>query len=1050
LFAGFTATVSMQISRIAIALSILLSATTLWAASDTAIDFNRDIRPILSNNCYACHGPDKGARKADLRLDTHDGLYGKIDDVFPVVPGKIDDSQIYLRITSNDDEFRMPRPSSGKVLTPRQVATIKQWIVQGAPWKDHWSYELPVKVPPPAVTDSSQPPGNPIDGFVLASLRTNGLSPAPQADRINLMRRLSQDLVGLPPSTRELDAFISDSSASAYDSLVDRLLASPHFGERMAVYWLDLVRYADTIGYHSDNARAISPYRDYVINSFNNNKPFDQFTVEQLAGDLLPEPTTEQKIASGYNRLLETTTEGGAQAKEYIAKYAADRVRNVSSVWLAATMGCCQCHDHKFDPYWSRDFYQLAAFFADIQEPAIALPQPELLLPDETQKARLADFDARLAAQREKLQKSTPELAAAQQEWEKSLGVRQSVQWKVLTPVSAVASNGTVLNIADDGAIVAGGNSPDKDTYTITVQTDLAPITAIRLEALAQPGLPGNGPGRAPNGNIVLTEFSVRRRDAASTTQPGAAAATMPSTQPTIAVPLQNATASFEQPNAQNPARHLASSSLNPGKPGLVGWALLGGLGRDQYAVFETASDVGDGSLTTLVITLRQDYGERHTLGKFRLSATSNSRPVRAAPSVPKEIQAIRSIDPQKRTPAQNDAIAAYYRGIAPLLAPVRDQIAAIEKQKAEFVATVRKTLISVAGRPREIRVLPRGDWQNDSGPVVLPAVPHFLKQLNVGDRRATRLDLARWIVARDNPLAARVFVNRLWKLFFGQGIARTLDDFGSQGQWPTHPELLDWLACEFMDSGWDVKHMIRLIVTSQAYRRVSEPTAEMRDRDAFNFWLARQGRFRLDAEFVRDNALAISGLLNDEIGGESVKPYQPAGYWDFLNFPKRTYEPDHGAKQYRRGLYTWWQRTFLHPALVAFDATGHEECVAERARSNTPQQALVLLNDPTFVEAARVFAQRILTEAQGDDRAKLAWAIRQALARAPQEGEEKILLHMLAKHRLEYVAHPDDARKLIATGESLAPNNLAAPELAAWTNVARAILNLHETITRS
>jgi hypothetical protein len=708
---------------------------------------------------------------------------------------------------------------------------------------------------------------------VQAKLREHQLKPSAAADRVTLIRRLSFDLSGLPPAPHEVDAFISDSSPDAYERLVDRLLASPHYGERMAMYWLDLVRFADTIGYHSDNPRNITSYRDYVIAAFNDNKPFDQFTIEQLAGDLILEATTEQKIASGYNRLLMTTEEGGAQPKEYAAKYMADRVRNVSAVWLGSTMGCCECHDHKFDPFSTKDFYSLAAFFADIQETPVGKREPGMLLASDEQAAELKRLDDRIAGLKQKLTTDTSELSAAQAEWERA--VRE------------------LADFGDDGK--------------------------------------------------------------------------------------------EEQKSRRNRGR------------------------RNRQAA----------------------------------QSTDRYQP-------PKEILDIVLLDPDKRSDEQRKKLAIHYRTVAILLDPTRADLAAVEAERKNLYDSIPKTLVTVAQPPREIRILPRGNWLDDSGEVVLPAVPHFLRQLDVGDRRATRFDLAQWLTAPDNPLVARVLVNRLWMLFFGHGISKSMEDFGAQGEWPTNPELLDWLAVDFIDSGWDVKRLVRMMVLTHTYRQTSIPTAEQKSLDPQNRYFARQSRFRLEAEMVRDNALAVSGLLNLKIGGESARPYQPAGYWDFLNFPKRTWQHDTGENQYRRGLYTFWQRTFLHPSLLAFDAPTREECTSERVRSNVPQQALVLLNDPTYVEAARVLAERVLKEASASTDERLNWLYRRVLSRAPKEEERTILVALLEKHREQYTSNSTAAEKLVATGLAPVPKDLDLAEFAAWTSVTRTVLNLHETITRN
>ncbi len=814
------------------------------------IEFNRDIRPILSDNCYQCHGPDSNKRQAELRLDDKQGLFNELPSgTRAVVPGKPAESELLRRIQSTDPSEMMPAPESNKKLKPREIALLKRWIEQGASWQGHWAYIRPQRPKPPDVPRDGFVQ-NEIDRFVLERLRQERLKPAQPADPFTLIRRLSFDLTGLPPTAEEAGAFEHDAQRdpkSAVDAAIDRLLASPHFGERMAIHWLDLVRFADTIGYHSDNPRDIAPYRDWVIAAFNHNMPFDEFTLAQLAGDLLPSPTREQLVASGYNRLIQTTEEGGAQAKEYIVKYAADRVRNVSSVWLGATVGCAECHDHKFDPYTQKDFYSLAAFFADVKETAVGRREQGMLLPNAEQATQLAQLDAAIAPHKKTLETSTPELEAAQVEWEAELKAKP----------------------------------PEK--------------------------------GKEP----------------------------------------------------------------------------------------------------------------------------------------PKPIAAILKLDAEKRSDAQQKQLATHYRTIAPLLESIHKELASLEKQRTALVDAIPKSLITVADTPRTIRILPRGNWLDETGPEVTPAAPLFLTSLNAGDRRATRLDLARWIVSAENPLASRVFVNRLWKLCFGNGLSRTSDDLGSQGEWPAHPELLDWLAVEFQESGWDVKHMLRLMVASGTYRQNAQGSSDARQKDPYNRLLARQSSFRLDAEMVRDNALYVAGLLSPRVGGESVKPYQPEGYWEHLNFPKRTYFNDSGERQYRRALYTHWQRSFLHPMLLAFDAPSREECVCERPRSNTPQQALVLLNDPTFVEAARVFAERIVRDGGDSDSDRLGWAFRRALSRSPRSEELTVLSDLLSKHRATYTADPAAAEKTAASGESPRAKGLDAIEVAAWTSIARTLLNLHETMTR-
>jgi hypothetical protein len=991
-----------------------------------SIDFNRDIRPILSENCYFCHGPDKNKRKADLRLDTKGGLFDEIDDVRPVVPGKPAESDLLRRITTQDEEDHMPPAKSNKSLSAKQVALIKRWIEEGAEYKGHWAYIKPVKVAEPSINGNVK---NAIDKFILAKLKEHDLQPGVEADKITLCRRIYFDLLGLPPTPQQVDAFTKDQRPDAYEKLVDELLASPHFGERMAVFWLDQVRYADTIGYHSDNPMNVSPYRDWVIAAFSQNMPFDQFTIEQLAGDLLPNSGVSQKVASAYNRLLQTTEEGGAQPREYEAKYAADRVRNVSAVWMAQTMGCCECHDHKFDPITTKEFYGMEAFFADVMEAPVGKREPGMPLPNVQQQEELKQADEAIADARAKLNVATPELAAAQIEWEKS--VATEVKWETLDPQTFTVQGESKLKKLDGGLLQTVYKVGANENYTVTAHTDAKGITGFRLEALPDDALPAHGPGNAPNGNFVLSDIKIT--------------ATLTGGKP-VEIPLRNATADFSQEGF--PIATVLDAKRKNRKNS--GWAIFPEVGKPHEAFFEVAKPLsGEGGIN-LTFTLNfQSQFPQHTIGKLRLSCTTAPEPSRKA--MPANVRTALAIAAEKRSAEQKETIAAHYRTVAPLLQSKRDEVAALEQKKQQLLDALPKCLVTTAAAPRVIRVLPRGNWLDGSGPVMAPVVPASLGRLAIepADRRATRLDLARWIASRDNPLTARVFVNRIWKMFYGQGIARKVDDLGSQGEWPTHPELLDWLAVDFMESGWDIKRAVRQMVTSATYRQTSVPTKEQRERDPANQWLAHQARFRLDAEFVRDNALAVSGLLVDHVGGKSVFPYQPAGYWSFLNFPAREWQNDKGEGLYRRGLYTHWQRTFLQPSLLAFDAPTREEAVCERTRSNVPQQALALLNDPTYVEAARVFAERIVRGASVDGD-RLEFAFRQALSRSPKPQEAKLLLDLLEKHRKEYLADPAAAVKLISAGDAPSAKDLNVVEWAAWTSVARTILNLHETITRN
>lgn len=819
------------------------------------IEFNRDVRPILANTCFLCHGPDKTSRKAQMRLDIRDEAMKRTrSGAIPIVPGKTEQSEFIRRVfaTADDDDL-MPPAKAHKPLTARQKEVLRRWIAQGAIYQQHWSYEKAARPPVPAGQ-------NAIDFLVQKRLIEIGLEKSPPADRRILIRRLYFDLIGLPPNPAEVEAFIKDNSLGAYEKVVDRLLQNPHYGERMAIGWLDVVRFADTIGYHSDNPRNVWPWRDWVIQSFNDNKHFDRFTLEQIAGDLLPDSSQETRVGSAFNRLLLSTEEGGAQPKDYQSRMLTDRVRAIGAAWLGQTTGCAQCHDHKFDPFSQRDFYSLGAFFADLQEPIVGKREEGMLVASPQQAARLAELDAQLAELKGKLPTILPQLQAERKKWEADV----------------------------------------------------------------------------VSGNVTLAELQA-----------------------------DSIASAAEKKTARNVVNLL----------------------------------------------------KRKT---------------------------------RKLKPAEKEIIDAYFRTKVTKSTADSEAFAKIERDRKALYDSIPKCIVSISmPNHRTVRILPRGNWMDESGEIVKPALPHFLPQPKIEGREPTRLDLAQWLISRDNPLTARVFVNRLWKQFLGVGLSKNLDDLGTQGEWPANPELLDYLACEFVDSGWDIKHLVRAIVTSETYRQTSIATPAQLARDPYNRENARQGRFRLDAELVRDNALAISGLLVPRIGGPSVKPYQPDGYWENLNFPPRTYVSDKGENQYRRGLYIWWQRSFLHPSLLAFDAPSREECTAERSRSNIPQQALALLNDPTYVEASRALAARILMECHGSVDQRIAWAWQQALQRDPAPDEIRIARALLEQNLAIYRNDSPTADALLQAGMSPIPPGLEHGELAAWTHVARVLLNLHETITR-
>ncbi|MBA61380.1 MAG: hypothetical protein CMJ76_03350 [Planctomycetaceae bacterium] len=967
-------------------LSFGLCIATLMhtVVSAQQVDFDRDIRPILSNNCFACHGPDENARQAELRLDDKDSVFAG-RDIALIQPGNSATSELFRRIASTDENEIMPPADFRKKLTSQQIDLIKRWIDQGAEWKQHWSWTAPNR---PQVPQADQKAvANAVDNFIFQQLEQDGLSISSPADRVTLIRRLSFDLLGLPPSTEEVAAFVNDKDPNAYSSLVQRLLKKPQYGERLAMYWLDIVRYADSNGYHADKTRQIAPYRDYVINAFNSNKPYDEFVREQLGGDLMENATTEQQVASGYNMLLQTTDEGGAQAKEYLAKYSADRVRNTASIFLGVTLGCAECHDHKYDPFTTQDFYNFASFFADINEVGVgnapAFPVINGMLADQ-----IADKNKTVADKQNILNTLSREISETRKLWETALSKQSNTsiiasKWQYIGPISAASFNEahdkSFVNeseVIDLNVAVGGRNWAEKDFADATIHAlDQSPNAAHYLQR-------------------TLSIKAASKVELRFGSDDG------------IRVWVNQ--------------KEVLNNKVTRGPA------------ADQEKVTVELTE-GD---NTLLVKISQGAG-----GAGFYYAHNSS-------GIPSEIMAI--LLKTERTEPEQNKLSDYYRDNSADLKPQRDEIVQLQQQLEELNKSAPRTLMTRVREPRMIRVLPRGNWMDDSGTEASPTVPGFMKPLTIEGRRPNRLDLANWMVDPDNPLTSRVVVNRLWKLFFGSGLAEPLDDLGAQGTRPTHPELLDWLAVELIDSGWDLKHIASLIVHSNTYRQASTLTAELAGLDPYNHKYARQSQFRLEAEMIRDTALSISGLLSDKVGGLSVKPYQPAGYWKHMNFPKRTWQMSGGNDIYRRGLYTHWQRMFLHPSLLAFDAPSREECTVSRPRSNTPQQALVLLNDPTYVEAARAFAERILAEGGGDDSSKLNWAFQTALSRNVNPNEANVLLTVLAKHLENYKTNPQTADEYLSVGRHAIAETVDKSELAAWTSVARIILNLHETITRN
>jgi hypothetical protein len=1041
------------------AVVLLLAQVSLAATSaQAALEYNRDIRPILSENCFACHGPDSAARKAKLRLDRfEDAVAARAESTPAIVPGKPDESEAVRRIFAKDEDDVMPPPASHKKLTDAQKDLLKQWIAGGAAYQPHWAY---LKIVRPVVPNNSLQSvtedkasasklnmeyfvrsRNPIDAFILRNLVSKGIKPSPEAGKYRLLRRLSLDLIGLPPTPEELGAFLKDDSARAYERQVDRLLASPHFGERMAVSWLDLVRFADTVGYHGDQNENTFPYRDYVIDSFNRNKSFSQFTIEQIAGDLLPQPTAEQKTATCFNRLNMVSREGGSQPKEFLAKYTADRVRTVAGAWLGSTIGCAECHDHKYDPISTKDFYSMGAFFADLKQWGVYAeylpytPNPELTAldfdhhpyPPEIEvenhylqgrrEKLLRQVDDLLAASAKKLKANKGEKAGFEQWRQAGFGFLKQdpsgwrspepkVSFKMKATNEVVKENFTI----SDGATISFSDKP-KENIQITVPVS-GWIAAIRLEVVPQTN------ALSPRGQWTLKGASISlgatlKSDVATNKLSFLYAEADRKEQDFfMGVPIAGVTDRWR--TSTNQVLHTAVYLLDkPVQAGTNDSLVLG---------------LGTGALTSVRVSI-SPFAALEPLNAGLINPGFKKELGKARPS--KSVSTVYLLS----TGWDTNAFA---------------QVKKLKREAWECHDGRSRVMIAKSVEPLTIRVLPRGNWQDESGEIVQPATLHFLPQpANPGNRRLNRLDLARWLVSPENPLTARAFMNRAWKQFFGTGISAVVDDLGAQGEWPVHPELLDWLAAEFMESGWDVKHMVKLLVMSATYRQDSNDRRELKELDPNNRWVSHQSPRRLEAEFVRDNALRISGLLNADIGGPSSHPYQPEGYYANIQFPSRDWHADRDERQYRRGLYTHWQRAFLHPMLANFDAPAREECTANRTVSNTPQQGLTLLNDPEFVEAARVFAGRLLQAPKKSDEQRIALAYEMALARPARDKEKEGLMKFLCAQREHYQAHVDEAEKLLRVGIAPTPEGIDKGELAAWANLCRVVLNLHETITR-
>ncbi|MSQ96252.1 MAG: DUF1553 domain-containing protein [Gemmataceae bacterium] len=1033
----------MRLSAMFASALILVSAASAQPARP--IEFNRDVRPILSDACFQCHGPDKAKRKAKLHFDTEEGAR------LAFVPGKPDASELIQRITATDTTKRMPPPSAAVTLTPKQIDTLTRWIKEGAKWQKHWAFIPPARPALPVVKDKAWP-RNPLDHFVLARLEAEGLQPSPEADPVTLIRRMSLDLTGLPPTPGEVDQFTKAWHAAGakrelvIGQLADRLLAAPRYGERMAQRWLDGARYADTNGYQTDGERIMWRWRDWVIEAFNNNMPFDRFTIEQIAGDMLPNATLEQKIATGFNRNHRGNSEGGVIPEEYAVEYVVDRVDTTSTVWLGLAAGCARCHDHKYDPLSQKEFYQMFAYFNNVPERGKAIKYgnspPYIKSPTREQAKKLAILHAAADQAKTRFEMLQPMLNDAQLAWEKALDPKQNSDWSFTRhqvehfPLDDL--NGSHA-LSGRPALGPGklGKSVHLDGASWIATGDLGAFGFFDKFSLGA----WINPASARGGAILSRMVDTDRADGYN-------------------VLLINGKLHVQLVKRwlDDAIRIETVDSLEPNRWQHVFVSYDGSREAKGLKVYV------DGKLAKVKVNLDDLNQNFNTKEPFRIGAGGGSRfhgaidDVRLYDDVVapddvatlaniESIAAIVALPPVRRSPAQRHKLRTYYLETLALQS-IRETFAAMlkaEKDLEKYDATIPTTMVmEEMPTPRDTHILLRGEYDK-KGVKVLPAVPAAFPALPKGTPN-NRFGFAQWLVARENPLTARVAVNRHWQMLFGAGIVRSVEDFGAQGDWPSHPELLDWLAVEFQGE-WDTKRLLKLIVTSATYLQSSRISPALLQKDPDNRLLARGPRFRLSADVIRDQVLFASGLLIERQGGPSVKPYQPAGLVMELTGTEE-YVPDHGENLYRRSLYTFWKRTIAPPTLMTFDAANRETCVVRETRTNTPLQALNLMNDVTFVEAARVLAERVMKK-EVDSGSRLALAWRLASARSPSPSELKILQAAFERHHAHYRDNRPAALKLVSTGESPRDKKLDVAEHAAYAAVCNLILNLDEVITK-
>ncbi|MBX3178199.1 MAG: PSD1 domain-containing protein [Candidatus Hydrogenedentes bacterium] len=1001
--------------------------------------YTGQVQPILEKHCYACHGPND--RKGGLRMSNEadarqggDSLHSIVD---PGADGKV---PLIERILATDDAVRMP--PKGPAVPPEDIAVLKAWVDAGAPFGSggptqpdagtvpaFWSFEAPEQSASPetGVTWGH----NPIDAFLLRAMEKQGLSPSPEADRNTLIRRLSLDLRGLPPTPTEVQAFLADDRPDAWEALVERFLASPHYGERMAIGWLDIARYADTNGYEKDRPRSVWPYRDWVINAFNADMPFDRFVIEQMAGDMLPSPTLDQRIATGFFRNEMLNEEGGIDVEEFRYLNVVDRTNTISTALLGLTMSCAQCHTHKYDPITQREYFQLFAFLNNTDDVTLTVPDPAIEARREEQRARIQALKDALESRfpleeaeaadgadtRSEEERRAARLEAEFAAWKAEVAAKAR-PWTDLYPVEMTAEKRTTLTRLADNSILAAGDLPNNDVYHLAMRTDAERITGLRLEVLPHNSLPGGGPGRGvilAEGDFLLTEVKI---------------SAAPWNDPDAKVPVTVARATQSFADGEKTAEKALDGRAD------TGWSIKGGEGKPHAAVFTFDQPAGFPGGTLFHITLEQKYIHQHTIGRFRLSGTGSPAPVASGVTAPIE----ESLLAGAPDPEADARVRQYFLEHTPLLAEAHAEIAKLQKEMPQLPTTLA---LEEREAPRVTRIHHRGEFLSPKD-AVQPDVPEVLPPLPAFAPR-NRLTLARWIVSEDNPLTARVTMNRLWQQFFGRGLVRTAEDFGIQGEAPSHPELLDWLAVEFVRRGWSTKDMVRLMVTSAAYRQSARIQPEHRAIDPENIYLARAPRFRVDAEFVRDIALAASGSLNPEIGGPSVFPPLPEGLLEMV-YGGFKWHTDEGPARKRRGMYTYWKRMLTYPTAAVFDAPARDMTCVRRLRTNTPMQALTLLNDEVFMESARAMAESLLAEAPAGPEQRLRALFLRCLAREPDTVEVETMLAWLDTQRALLAEEPADQVRALTGREGTGPQDI---EAAAWTLLCRAVLNLDETITR-